>query len=371
MSATLQHIQNFFTSIEPGAALPALLGAGLFTIVIISLISFLFISRIIKETRESFRKTTVKKFERLFNAALSRIENNESTPTEFGIGQLITSLRFSSSFTSTQKQHVLEEIINYFRSVKGIYKNVLHCIYDQMRLEELSINKLNSSDPQHIIHGLRELSEMGMYISWNDIIRLMKKNHPDIKQELLYALAKQSPDKLLFYIEYRYHYLTSWDEINIHAAFKQLSSEKLPEFSKWFFSKNQNIALFAIKMTGAFQQQSSYEKIPELLKKTRNDKKILAAIEVIERFEGGELANDLMHVIFKWIKHEDIVYKTLSVLDNLTDPDTLLTIVRKIAAYPSYRIHNRLIHFVEKHEGIHDNVSGDKSEIFNLVKTAS
>ncbi len=325
---------------------PILYSLGFFMLLILGMTLLIFLTRLKKIYYSSLRSSTIEKFQGLLTAALSRVEDNHARLTAFSAENLIKIHNLENAFSPKQKQYILDEIISYLNSLKGNYKLVLFAFYYKLKLQEISNKKIHSRNTVRIIKGIRELSNVDIYIPWNDIIHLLQKNDPLIREELFYSLAKQSPEKLLHFLEHRHYYISQWDEINIHAAYKKLENGKLPQFSKWFFSYNQRLALFAIKMTGEFQQQSSFADIPVLLAKTKNPLKILAAIEVVGKMGAAELSNTLLHTLYKWIKNEEIVYRILLTVEKLMDNDELSPVVRKLSGYPSFRINLLLDHII-------------------------
>jgi hypothetical protein len=356
----------------PGRDLyPLILSLVFFLMITLGMILLIVILRIQKVHRHSINKNILERFHCIFNSALSRIEENQNRLNSYSAEKLISVHNLENKFSIRERQYILEEIINYSRNLKGSYKEILIAFYDKLKLQELSDRKLHSKKPRMIVKGLRELSEMNVSISWNDVIRLIYKNNPSINQELFYKLGSQSPEKLLSIIEQRHYSLTTWDEINIHAAYKRIDRNKLPRFNQWFFSPNPRLAIFCIKMTCEFQQESSYLDLPIVLDKSADPHKISMAVSAIAKMGTHEICKDLTKALYKWIDNQEIVYEILSMLKNLMDPEEFSIQLRKLSWDPSLHKYEILFNHHVPDTGHGEDVKIPGKEMLEAIKHAS
>jgi hypothetical protein len=186
--------------------------------------------------------------------------DNKRSALKFQLSELKRKID-GSSYAS---QIMVDQIIILRQNLSGRAPSVLDEVYAQLGLHHFSIQKLKSTRSKIKAQGIHELTNL----SYDDAVgELEGANHAHNKafmSNTLIALARKGEKNLSFIDSYRGE-LTHWMQVNIHHHLLEVEHAARPDFNRWFNNPNISVALFAIKMSGDFQQRSAVPDLKALL----------------------------------------------------------------------------------------------------------
>ena len=109
------------------------------------------------------------------------------------------------------------------------------------------------------------------------------------------AISAMENDDPFSFLSKDKNHLTEWHQINLSKIIDTIDREKLPQFSKWFDSKNESIVEFCIKMTLQYDQ---FESIPELIELLNHKSQTIVgdAARTLGEFSATEAQTMMMKV---------------------------------------------------------------------------
>lgn len=197
-----------------------------------------------------------------------------------------------------KKQFLVNEIVSLYRNLEGSIADKLSTAFFSLKLFELSKRKLRSNKTSLKIEGLREISEMQIQTTGNDVRKCLLHKEAIIREEALIALARLNyPVKLDYLRDYEAP-LNLWLQIRLQYVFQKYpNKEDLPDFSELLKSFNISIIAFGLRMIKFYRQFDAYEQVRLFLNHRHHMIRRLA-IEAISVISNGS-AVELLKVRYK------------------------------------------------------------------------
>ena len=256
-----------------------ILTISLFILFAISMILFMLIFKARRNRREKLLVTYDAQIvgplsEILFEKTLEGLESisDEELYESFPLNQLKKPLYVKI---------LVERILALNKKMKGDFKLKLKALYKRLKLDKVTLQKLESSRWDTVVTGLVEVNEMDL----TEAIRAVKQhvNSPNfhIRSQAVATVLNISDSVDLNFLRDQTFPLSRWQQMNYLRIIKFLHSSRNLNITSLFDSKNQSIRLFGYKLVRVLGR---VDLLTELEQKYASAN-VEGKIEIIKTFE--------------------------------------------------------------------------------------
>jgi len=236
-----------------------------------------------------------------------------------------------------ERQVLIDEILELRKSLSGNAVHVLGATYFSLKLHKDSRKKLHSIYWATRAQGIRELSVMNYQYAVPWISVFLSSSNRVLREESVMALVRIRSSNSFRFLEIYRGEITPWMCINIHHHLQTWDSRNLPQFSRWFSSKNESVILFCLKMARDFGQTQAIPQILELCRHTR--KEIAAdAIDSIRQLEAFEYRDEVVKLTHAHHNDPWLLSKVIRCLGDIGVPEKDLEIVLPYLNHKDYEV---------------------------------
>lgn len=161
------------------------------------------------------------------------------------------------------KEVLLQELIKLKKSLSGVPGNNAQKLYEQLRLDQLSRQRLSSKRWHIKAQGIQELAIMNQHSNSSDILRLTNNKHPMLRMEAQTALVRLQKYKGLNFFNTLTYPLSEWHQVNLLQLLSNLPVTHVHGISDWLQSCISSVVQFALKLIG---EQHAEEFCDEVIK---------------------------------------------------------------------------------------------------------
>ena len=299
------------------------------------LIISIFVSRIVKSSRQERQEYLRDYFQQVFNSIII-LETTTTVPTasyQFNVESLGKVARQSG----LAKQVLISQLILIKKSLTGSSSRVLEKLFMDLGLHHYSLKKLRSISWKIKAQGIRELTELNYEPSVEKINGFLHSRNKTLREEAFMAKVRLQKEKPLAFLNEYTGELTPWMRMNIHIHLSKMDTRQLPDFSQWFGASNPDVVLFAISMARQFRQSSSIYAMANVLQ--RPEHAIVAlAIETIGDFEAYEMADKVAALSSYYRGDEKISARLVRCLGRTGHTDEHRQLVEGYLDHPDYTV---------------------------------
>jgi hypothetical protein len=296
----------------------------------------LYLLRIVKSFRKKTEQRVREQSQRIVNTIIINDSMSDRTAPEAAFSFQIQQLKLLLGHSTIRKNVFIKLLLDIKRNLSGSSAATVQSIYKQMQLEEHSRKKLRSLRWEVVGQGIRELGEMHCTTRINDIRPFINSRNELLRQEAFMALVRlQSGDEKFSFLDAYTETITSWMTLNIHAFLLQMDSRELPDFSRWFHSKNESVRLFTLQMARQFRSTKALPRIAELVNHVNENVAVLA-IETLGEMDAYPYSD----VLLSLVKASSIrkVIAATKALGRIGEPEITAEALSPLCDHPVYEV---------------------------------
>lgn len=238
--------------------------ACLFFSAALLLVLIIFISRLVKK----YQNIREKELTRIVNSVVNTILVNDDLKD---LEAIQATYRYNMDKlyylcnNNRKKQVLIDILLDLKKNFSGTAGKIIDNIYKDLRLSELSVRKLKNFRWSDKAKGVKELAVFNCKNKVREISRLLNSSNLILRNEVYFALIQLSEDNPLGFLDNYTGKITLWQELNFLHHLNLIDKTKVPDFSRWFNSANEDVVLFSISMTVRFRQMTSIQKLVNLI----------------------------------------------------------------------------------------------------------
>ena len=214
----------------------------------------------------------------------------------------------------------LQELLNLHKNFSGDVCDHIRQLYIEFGLVKYSMRKLKAFPWDVKIKGIRELTQMDIKDSYDDIFKYVDSKNSILRLETLLSLIQLSESDPLKFLSNTKANMTGWQQVNILAILSIQNTDDLPDFKRWLNSPNSSVSLFTIRMINHFKQIGSVNSIVPMLDDPRESVRE-EVVSTIGNLELYGFADQLMEVYQR--EHDRLKIKILQVMMKISDDDQI------------------------------------------------
>jgi len=228
----------------------------------------------------------------IFNDALNKELEDGEQP------QLIPLTDFQKSPFKSDfgKQALIDRIINFRKSFKGIMAFYLRQLYIDLELDKKSFNKMKSVKWDKKVVALVELTAMDMSIADVNILPLTNSKNSELRSEARHAYIKLSKNEPFKFFDVVTEPLLMWDQIQLFKIITTTEEISIPNFARWVtYSPNKSIISFCLKLIVHYNQVEGIPAVIKLLD-TKDHELRANAINCLGKLKYDEVEPKLLEI---------------------------------------------------------------------------
>ncbi|HMP98501.1 MAG TPA: hypothetical protein PKC24_01890 [Cyclobacteriaceae bacterium] len=253
--------------------------------------SLILFSRLAKKIKEQNKKVLITTIAMHVNAILINDQTEETVTIKSSFKYNMDKL-FLACNKIWKKQLLLDHLIEIKKSIGGSSANVIDKIHEGLNLQSISLGKLNSFLWRVRAKGIKELATFNCKNQIKHISKFLWVRNKVLRNEAYFAVIQLSSHDPLVFLDRFAGKITPWMELNFHYHLSRNIESKKIDFSRWYNSKNIEVALFAIRMTIRFRQISHVDKLSKLLSSNQAEIK-WAAVKALGQLEAYQYADEV------------------------------------------------------------------------------
>jgi hypothetical protein len=159
---------------------------------------------------------------------------------------------------------LISQIIRLNKNLFGVAKERLRDLFMKLNLNEDSVRYVKNPKWHIQAKGFRQLAQMNITDANNLIEDKLNSENEILSFEAQLAMVQLNHDAPFSFLGKIKKYFPLWNQLNIQILINS-NNIKVPEFSGWLKSANNNVVVFALRMIRIFQQQKAFADIIPLL----------------------------------------------------------------------------------------------------------
>lgn len=136
------------------------------------------------------------------------------------------------------KNVLLQELIKLKKSLSGVSGNNVRKIYEQLRLDELSRQRMRSKKWHLKAQGIQELAIMNQHTDGSNILSLTNHKHPMVRMEAQTAMVRLKKYKGLNFFNTLSYPITEWQQVNLLQLLVNQPVAPVHAINNWLQSSN-------------------------------------------------------------------------------------------------------------------------------------
>jgi hypothetical protein len=150
--------------------------------------------------------------------------------------------------TKLAKKVLLRELMKAKKSLSGISGNNLEKIYNQLGLQELSLQRLTSKRWHIKVKGIQELAIMKQYALQEKILALTNHKNDMVRMESQTAMVRLKGYKGLQFFKNLTYPLSEWHQLNLLYLLGHQPITGENGIFNWLYSSNATVVQFSLKL---------------------------------------------------------------------------------------------------------------------------
>jgi HEAT repeat protein len=268
----------------------------LFALFFIGFFITLMLARSKHRNEDSYEKDIKEKYELLLTGIIFNDEDEIQTEEWIASKKRVIE-HFKKRYLSKRinKKYLRDHIVLLHKNFAGSAADVLSNLYIDLKLDKEAIRELNSPDWGTQANAIKELAQLKIGDAKKKIKNRTFHENQILRLEAQVAIIAMENDDPFSFLSKDKNHLKEWHQINLSKIIDTIDREKLPQFSKWFDSKNESIVEFCIKMTLQYDQ---FESIPELIELLNHKSQTIVgdAARTLGEFSATEAQTMMMKV---------------------------------------------------------------------------
>jgi HEAT repeat protein len=237
-----------------------LLTIGVLLIITLLILFYIFYSSIRLE-REAKRKRLLRtSFGFLISKAIF-YEDGDGALTEMDIP-----VRYNRLLaTASNRQFMIDEIIDARKNLSGIAEANLRKLYEQLGLNKDSSRNLTSRKWHIKAKAIHELAFMDQREHLKKIYRLINGKNQQIRMEAQLAIVQFMGFEGLRFLDILSDPISDWQQMKLLNLLEKLPGHELKSAERWLLSENSSVVSFTLKLISFFQLTELHDPVTNCL----------------------------------------------------------------------------------------------------------
>ncbi|MES2701257.1 MAG: HEAT repeat domain-containing protein [Bacteroidota bacterium] len=159
------------------------------------------------------------------------------------------------------RQYIIDSLINTRKNISGAAAENIVSLYVSLGLKNDSLRKLHSMTWYRKSRGIYELYMMTQHDVLPEIAKLANSGSDAVRTEAQTALVGFKGFKGLSFLDTLTHPLNEWQQVKLLEQLNKLDPEEMEGLEQWLESQNEDVVLFALKLTDIFSQLHLHDAI--------------------------------------------------------------------------------------------------------------
>lgn len=199
-----------------------------------------------------------------------------------------------------EKNMLISMLFNYQQNLSGEYREKILELYKNLRLFELSAQRISSWFTHKRIKGIKELSSLYPSGAGTLILKYVKDKNDLVRSEAQIAYAYLDREASFAFLDHLLKPFSKWSQLNV-LSLVRMQERTVPSFDKWIDSPNRDVQIFSIRMIHYCQQN---ENAHLLLKKLDHpDEQV--------RYYAYQAVRGLNYIVAKEIAKNNFINETV------------------------------------------------------------
>lgn len=325
----------------------------------------IFVSRVMKSSREKKAATLRSQFRKVLNVVIVNHTMSKDLTPSATLSYRIEEIKSMIEHWRPGRQILIDELIQTKKNISGNAVTILKDVYYNLGLIADSRSKLSNVFWYEQAKGVRELSELEDYPSLPAVKKFLGDRNEILRHEAILATMKLDKEAPLRFLDSFEGHIAPWMMINIYQYLSTLPQEKVPQFKQWLSSNNESVTLFSLRMIRQLRQIGAVADVAGL---TRHHNPEIAALAIltIGDFEAFELADSLLSSdeVF-WI-NDAACEALMKTIGKIGAGEHAIRVARKFTEHPSYDVRFHA-HIALKNLGFRDRHVGLDKKILDHI----
>jgi len=334
-------IAYYFTESKQLSARYIFILYSIFGFIVTTFLLFIFVmaSRIIKTILEIIRRYLRVQYQD--NIIAYVYETDEDVVDEVSY-EFIEAAADRSKF---RRSLILRELIFLHRNLSGDLALKTKELYNNAKLYRDSYRSLKQGSWTNQVKAMNELAFMDHIEAQPEIEKKLKSKNEIIRKEAQIAIVKlnNSPDALLFLQDYAY-YFSDYEQIIVLNVLRRNKTHEV-NLAPLFDSKNDTVVIFALKLTGIFEQNQNYPFVIRLLNHP-NPKICAASLYALKKLWLPESSRHLLYSYDNQSYQNKL--KLLEVLEQISSEENEQWLLNKIRRTTDFNLLLALVRVLNK-----------------------
>lgn len=187
---------------------------------------------------------------------------------------------------------LLVNVLRLHKNYSGDYAIKLKELYVASGLVNVSFAKLKAKSWNLKCEGIRELSQMDIKESYDEIYKYTFSEFNTLKLEAFVGAVRLKGLKGLNTLTDHNEPLNDWIQLNILNAIKNSDYGSFPDSDRFLNSSNECIVIFGLRLISLYNQSNYYEQIKKIMLSASSERIKKQAVKTIERlssFDNAEI----------------------------------------------------------------------------------
>lgn len=163
-----------------------------------------------------------------------------------------------------RRQVLIDQMIDVSINLKGDEAKKLISLYKHLGLDRDSITRANDFRWHKKIKGFRELAFMDIKDANQSIYKALNSSNEILRMEAQIALVRLGDNNPFEFLSKLTRPFSLWEQITLHELIIQ-HNIPVPSFSRWLYSDNPTVVMFALRMIREFRQKDSEDDVRKTL----------------------------------------------------------------------------------------------------------
>lgn len=308
--------------------------ALLFIVLGLASMTAIFVSRLIKSSREKKMNDFILRFQSILNSLIvnESVSSRRSPGSAFEFKQeQLKAVIGGSTFAGNV---LITQLIHLKKSLAGNASLVLERTYRHLALRRISFSKIKGHAWPSSVKGIRELAEMNETESLPIIEKHLRSENKFVREEALMSLMRLQQEKILVYLSDYSIEISPWLKLNIHH-YLATSGRTVPLFKSLLSHPKESVRLFAIDMIRTFRQMDAGLELSRLIR-TKSESVAVAAIRAIGDLSLTQYSDEVALQLDN--SSPLVVVAALDVLSRIAESQRSIMAIKLCTSHPDYDV---------------------------------
>lgn len=236
------------------------------------------------------------------------------------------------------KKILLQELVKLKKSLSGVPGDNVQKLYEQLRLDELSRQRLNSKKWHIKVRGIQELAIMNQFADSSNILSLTNNDNTMVRMEAQTAMVHLKKYKGLGFFNTLTYPVSEWHQMNLLQLLSNYPVAPVHGIKNWLQSSNTSVVQFALKLIGEQHAEEFCDEVINCLDDFDIGVRLSAilclgnilsvsAIEALKKHFPNEENKELQQCIINQLQKTETEEETQSYNDLQPNKDTDIELV--------------------------------------------